>query len=1069
MLYSRRVIDEECAPVDLENLLRSDMGERDARIEQDLITRLRRKLLKLGEDDPATALPILEGTSSGGIERLLSAPSFEVTEEEIIDAVRETCSETDTADPHWEEATWTMIRSSCAFMAQELLRGPPEEPYCGRFFISEHHQEWDRLAYEHKRLCVLAARDHGKTYFFDFAYPIWQILRKPWGSGFIFSATQPQAERILGDIKYEIETNPRLQWLMPSRKDRWSSTSIRLSNGHRIFARGFGTKVRGAHPDWIVCDDVLNDETMYSELVRQKQIDYFYTAITNMIVPSGQIVVVGCVPLDTWVATEGGLRQIGELCPGELVPKALYPLDLKVPGRGGLQRATHFWVQGEVPTKRVFLEYGFELTGSHRHPFLVMGEDGRPGWKRADALRVGDYVAVQAGMNSWGEDILIRNPVRSKHYNSIELPKYVTPDLAYLVGLWTAEGSYEKKGRIGISSVEPEVRTWLEQAPFGLRFQPNTTVGSEQTLRCSSKAFLDFLEWLGAVLGRAESKVAPRRLMAAPENIARAFLQGFFDGDGCAYAKQHQIMAGTVSRQLAREVQLLLLNFGIVASLRKRPPAKPTKKAPNGGKHPLWVVSLTGAEAREFVLRVGFRLPRKNRTAQECLESNRSRVRGIPHQRKLIAQARKEKPRRVRGKVASFPPVNIAEVAKSARLSRALLSQVAGWFEEHGSHGLGVSGIRQNLAEPGLVWLKVKKIQGRKDFTVDFVLDGDHSFCGNGVVCHNTPFHKSDLYASLKENPEYHFQKYQAIDDSGKALWPDRYSASLLARRRAEIGAIRFTREFLCEPVSDDMSLFPGALFRGEPVEQFQLTLGMPKEFWDSLGVQIYVGVDFAMSSSVQADYTVIWVMGTDKFGNRWVIDIIRKKGLPYQEQLSLINEVGRRYDPALIFLESNQMQRIFGDELIRLTDLPIKEFTTGVQKNSLDKGVPSLRVLLENKKFRIPRGDRRSIEETEVWIDEMRSFTWAEGKLQSVGGHDDTVMGCWICDQAIRHGGFAFTFGDEYNKSPSREEIADLMRELTGAKDGGNGKDKVKVQADLVGNDSPSDSSWLPAPRGWL
>lgn len=625
MLYGRRVIDEECAPVDLENLLRSDMGERDARIEQDLITRLRRKLLKLGEDDPATALPILEGTSSGGIERLLSAPSFEVTEEEIIDAVRETCSETDTADPHWEEATWTMIRSSCAFMAQELLRGPPEEPYCGRFFISEHHQEWDRLAYEHKRLCVLAARDHGKTYFFDFAYPIWQILRKPWGSGFIFSATQPQAERILGDIKYEIETNPRLQWLMPSRKDRWSSTSIRLSNGHRIFARGFGTKVRGAHPDWIVCDDVLNDETMYSELVRQKQIDYFYTAITNMIVPSGQIVVVG------------------------------------------------------------------------------------------------------------------------------------------------------------------------------------------------------------------------------------------------------------------------------------------------------------------------------------------------------------------------------------------------------------------------------------------------------------TPFHKSDLYASLKENPEYHFQKYQAIDDSGKALWPDRYSAALLARRRVEIGAIRFTREFLCEPVSDDMSLFPGTLFRGEPVEQFQLTLGMPKEFWDSLGVQIYVGVDFAMSSSVQADYTVIWVMGTDKFGNRWVIDIIRKKGLPYQEQLSLINEVGRRYDPALIFLESNQMQRIFGDELIRLTDLPIKEFTTGVQKNSLDKGVPSLRVLLENKKFRIPRGDRRSIEETEVWIDEMRSFTWAEGKLQSVGGHDDTVMGCWICDQAIRHGGFAFTFGDEYNKSPSREEIADLMRELTGAKDGGNGKDKVKVQADLVGNDSPSDSSWLPAPRGWL
>lgn len=177
---------------------------------------------------------------------------------------------------------------------------------------------------------------------------------------------------------------------------------------------------------------------------------------------------------------------------------------------------------------------------------------------------------------------------------------------------------------------------------------------------------------------------------------------------------------------------------------------------------------------------------------------------------------------------------------------------------------------------------------------------------------------------------------------------------------------------------------------------------------------------------------------------------------------------MGRRYEPALIFLESNQMQRIFGDELIRLTDLPIKEFITGVQKNSLDKGVPSLRVLLENKKFRIPRGDKRSVELTEIWVDEMRSFTWAEGKLQSVGGHDDMVMGCWICDQAIRHGGFEFTFGDEY-KALSPAEMAELMKELTGEeppkKSKGNGKDHEPpgTTANLV-PDEASGGGWSAA-----
>ena len=226
------------------------------------------------------------------------------------------------------------------------------------------------------------------------------------------------------------------------------------------------------------------------------------------------------------------------------------------------------------------------------------------------------------------------------------------------------------------------------------------------------------------------------------------------------------------------------------------------------------------------------------------------------------------------------------------------------------------------------------------------------------------------------------------------------------------------------------------------------MCLGQSKEFWDSLGVSAFMGVDFAMSTTVSADYTVIWTMGTDKLGNRWLMDVQREKGLGFQDQLSLILGTARKYDPGLIFLEANQMQRIFGDELIRTTDLPIKQFvTTAVNKNALDKGVPSLRVLLENKKFRIPRGDARSVEITDEWINEMRSFTWADGKLQSVGTHDDTVMACWICDQAIRQGAFGYSFGadDDDDIDPDA-----LMRELTGEDD----SDDDSSSGDLGGDE---------------
>ena len=181
------------------------------------------------------------------------------------------------------------------------------------------------------------------------------------------------------------------------------------------------------------------------------------------------------------------------------------------------------------------------------------------------------------------------------------------------------------------------------------------------------------------------------------------------------------------------------------------------------------------------------------------------------------------------------------------------------------------------------------------------------------------------------------------------------------------------------------------------------------------------MGVDIARSANVGADYFVVYTIGKDKAGFHYIIDIDRTKGLPFKKQLETIALNAQRYDPGLIFIESNAMQQVYTDEMRRMTDLPVKEFVTlATNKYPLDRGVPGLRILLENEKVVIPRGDAYSRKTTDTWIEEMSQFGYIDGKLQGIGTHDDTVMAFWFACEASKAGGFSFAFGDE---EPDEEE----------------------------------------------
>jgi hypothetical protein len=473
--------------------------------------------------------------------------------------------------PEWIE--W-LRRNDLAFFAEDMLN----------MEVADVHKKWSQLVTTSEKLCIQAPRDHGKSFFFSFAYPIWRAYynwiptrlkdSKEFKSiprvsiGYIFSNTQDQAIKLLDLVKREIEENPKLWHLMPEKKDVWSKTEIKLSNGAIIRARGWGVSVRGAHPVWIIADDCLNDESIYSELTRNKQIDYFYSAVTPMLVPCGQLVTVG------------------------------------------------------------------------------------------------------------------------------------------------------------------------------------------------------------------------------------------------------------------------------------------------------------------------------------------------------------------------------------------------------------------------------------------------------------TPFHQEDLYDKLKKNKAYIFRSFPALDQAGNALWPTRYNKENLLKRKDEVGSTRFSREYLCNAVSDDASLFPDYIIEKCLDSNVEMLPYITREEYKEL--DIFMGVDLALSSTVGADFTVITTVARRRAdGLRILLDVTRFRGKSMKEQLRSIQDLANAFKPLKIFVENNGFQRVFVDELVQNTDLPVEGFTTTAHaKNDASRGVLQLQVIMESGRFVIPRKTEKCREKTDPLINELRAFSYVEGKLQGLGAHDDCVMSLWIAMECLNSGKFDFGFG---------------------------------------------------------
>ena len=203
-----------------------------------------------------------------------------------------------------------------------------------------------------------------------------------------------------------------------------------------------------------------------------------------------------------------------------------------------------------------------------------------------------------------------------------------------------------------------------------------------------------------------------------------------------------------------------------------------------------------------------------------------------------------------------------------------------------------------------------------------------------------TPFSYNDLYAELEDKDTFTVETYPAINTKGEALWPQRWDLEALKQRENSMPAIKFAREYLCEPIHDMSSMFPMSLLEKARDSELVLMRQAEQDFdenGEASGTfgQHFVGWDPAIASDSNADYTAMTILRIlPDSDEKQIVHSVHQKGLNSSAQKKEVILLNSRFRPDLIELEGNNFQRMFEVELKEMReDIPIKTFMTTRQK----------------------------------------------------------------------------------------------------------------------------------------
>jgi replicative DNA helicase len=438
---------------------------------------------------------------------------------------------------------------------------------------------------------------------------------------------------------------------------------------------------------------------------------------------------------------------------------------------------TDAWQVGERQVFRVTTRSGRTIRCTDGHRFLTS-----EGWRELKTLQSGDSLAGP------------------RHYPApVWRNDRMTEGEALLLGWLIGDGHLGGSAALTVSSPE-EVRIAVELAhrEFGLEplvkaEHPRTTalrvvMTTGRLCGAGKNPLTTWLRGLGLWKKTGADKHVPEAMYSQPDDVVAAFLRGLFHADGsCARfgeSSRLQVRLATISEELARGVQHLLLRFGINAFVksdtRNIGGFRTTTKA-------LWTVSLTERNvAALFLDRIGF-IGSKHERAVGKLVREKQNDAGHYDRIPLERNGRVRELRRAQ----HLTHASLGWRDQGKRMSRATCAMLA---ERLDDEELAI------LAYSDVVWEEIASIVPEGSERVyDLTVGELHNFCVDGLVTHNS--------GSLEQEADVVSFLYRDGYYNPETQDPDLTEFIIAKHRNGPTGTVklRFQREFtLFLPYGDE-------------------------------------------------------------------------------------------------------------------------------------------------------------------------------------------------------------------------------------------------------------------------